>query len=121
MPSKERHLEQARHNRTFFKAIDLDAFPDWAMTALFYTAIHYVDAVLAVESNTHPDRHDSRDSEVAKSPVLNGIYDEYRKLKTDSFNARYNPPFKRDRVYIGVAETLYLGRILNVCSPVVDA
>jgi hypothetical protein len=48
---------------------------------------------------------------VAKHPKLGTVYSEYRKLKTDSFNARYNPPFMKPTMYIDIAKTTYLGRI----------
>ena len=74
MPDKAVHLAQARHNHEFFRTIDLDAYPDWALTVLFYAAVHYIDSKLA-ENAIHPDNHNSRDGHVANHPVLTDAYD----------------------------------------------
>lgn len=115
MPDKAVHLSQARHNHEFFHTIDLDAYPDWALTVLFYAAVHYIDSKLA-ESAIHPDHHSSRDTHVANHPVLANAYDEYRKMKTDSFNARFYPPFRKPKAYIDIAHTIWLGRILGLVA-----
>ena len=121
MPSTQSHLDQARRNVEFLSTIDRTRFPDWAIVVLFYVALHYIDAALASQMPpVHPDRHQSRDNAVASSTQLLSIYDEYRKLKTDSFNARYNPPFRGDSRMVGISETLYLGRIRTVVSTVVQ-
>ena len=88
MPARDEHLSQAKHNEAVALFLLQHQFTDWAITAFFYAALHYVEAVLA-ESNRHSENHPARDSNVARSPVLRKIYSEYRYLKTLSNDARY--------------------------------
>lgn len=112
MPTAAAHIAQARRNREFYDTIDKDRFPDWAAIALFYTALHCIDALLGSRNPPiHPSDHGSRDNAVSSSPELSSIYDEYRKLKNDSYAARYYPPYKQDRKYVALAETLYYARV----------
>ncbi|MEX0716152.1 MAG: hypothetical protein WD066_06180 [Planctomycetaceae bacterium] len=42
MATAEEHENQAAHNHRFLGSIDRDEYPDWAATAIFYTAVHLV-------------------------------------------------------------------------------
>ena len=53
---------------------------DWAVTILFYSALHYIDAFLAGK-NMHPLNHDQRDEEVERNGSISNIYNDYRRLK----------------------------------------
>jgi len=46
MGSFQAHLIQARHNEELIHFLDLDSmdFPDWVITAAFYSALHYMEA-----------------------------------------------------------------------------
>jgi len=46
MASKSAHLEQAGHNEALRSSIP-DTHPDWEITTIFYTALHYLRAHLA--------------------------------------------------------------------------
>lgn len=91
MPSKQEHLNQADKNERFYGLCDLDnsEFLDWAVTALFYSVLHYVDAFLAEQLNYHPLDHQHRTPSVAKLDQLNPIHREYMRLKDESEKARY--------------------------------
>ncbi len=91
MPKLEDHLSQAQHNFKFYQSIDTHIYSDWAATALFYTALHYIDAFLAVKQ-IHPGKHDVRDKLVNSLAELKGLYPSYSHLKNQSRNARYIPP-----------------------------
>ena len=67
-------------------------FLDWAVTALFFSALHYVDAYLATLGSVgvHPRTHAIRTSLVAKDAVLSSVRVEYEHLKTRSQDARYD-------------------------------
>lgn len=66
-------------------------FWDWAVTATFYAAVHYVEAYLAAQKPAiHSKDHTMRDSEVERDVILRTVYDEYMSLKQDSKDARYN-------------------------------
>ena len=112
MPSRDEHLEQARHNTKFRATIDKVAFKDWTATVIFYTAIHYIDAVLATKGNIHPSNHPTRDQAVAASTELKPIYTHYAKLKNTSYNARYKPPTLFTTGQINELETEHLAKIL---------
>lgn len=49
MPTKEQHLHQAQHNEAFLAVFDLARSPflDWAVTAAFYAALHYLRALMS--------------------------------------------------------------------------
>ena len=92
MPGENDHHEQALNNVLFFQSFDLPSTPfrDWAVTALFYSALHFVDAYLAtcnapiagrpplLTGGHHPNSHFDRDQKVANEPFLSEIWNEYR-------------------------------------------
>jgi len=90
MPDLRRHIFQAEKNERFFDQFDLDTTPflDWAVTGLFYSALHYVDAFLA-KQNVHPQTHEQRDWILARTRNISAIYAEYQELKDRSIDARY--------------------------------
>jgi hypothetical protein len=68
MPSETAHLDEATNNKQMSRAIenqirDSDdvsvAANNWIVTAEFYAAVHYTDAVLS-QSGLHPDGHGER-------------------------------------------------------------
>ncbi|MEA3421361.1 MAG: hypothetical protein U9Q97_06770 [Acidobacteriota bacterium] len=90
MPSLEKHIKQAEKNERFFNDFDLKntQFLDWAITALFYSALHYVDAYLAIRSQ-HPSNHKKRGWWLNREQNLRHIYYDYAELKNRSEDARY--------------------------------
>ncbi len=92
MPNTAEHINQAQHNEAFFNSMDQmdqSVYSDWAMTVLFYTALHYVDALLAQHGILGPGGHDVRDNHVARQSELRPISHLYFRLKSRSRNARY--------------------------------
>jgi hypothetical protein len=89
MPNLEDHILQARHNENFYQVTDKNAFSDWAMTAIFYAALHYIDAVLAKLGMVDPGGHSVRDDQVHKRVELRPIANSYFRLKSRSRSARY--------------------------------
>jgi hypothetical protein len=73
LPSKDEHLKQAQHNEQLADALSKGAYIDWAVTVLFYAALHYVDAVLAV-SQVNPDTHGERQTEIQRNDTLKRMY-----------------------------------------------
>lgn len=51
MSSKQDHITQWKHNREFAASIDTK-FHDWVVTAVFYTAVHSIDTLLAHDKIT---------------------------------------------------------------------
>ena len=64
---------------------------DWAISMLFYSAVHYVGAYFAKHGLTYR-MHQTRDNAVARDPNLSNVYGEYRELEHFSRQARYERP-----------------------------
>ena len=90
MPRKEDHLAKARHDEAFASSLPLNTTPylDWVITALFYAALHYVEAYFATQK-IHSADHRARDSAIRRDTKLRAIYVDYSELKNFSINARY--------------------------------
>ena len=116
MPARDDHLAQARHNAQFYAAVDKSAFKDWAITILFYTGLHYIDAFLAQRANLHPPINKARDNMVTTVAELKPIAPDYFALKNGSFNARYMPPTKFTDKHVSDLETTHLARIKTEMS-----
>ena len=86
------HLQKAHDNEKFLHEHSLiqTAFLDWAVTVISYTALHYVDALLANNFAFHPKDHRERSDRLYKTPALrtNLVYD-FEDLKNDGIEARY--------------------------------
>ncbi len=94
MPLFDRHLAQAERNERFYNSLDIRTteFLDWAITALFYSVLHYVDAYLAASmqpADSHPRNHVQRGLWIGRVSELNPIWAEYLELKNYSEDARY--------------------------------
>lgn len=85
------HISIATKNEEFFESFDLttSVFLEWAVSGLFYSLIHYIDACLASKLNCHPTVHGTRTTLVKTESYLQGIYDDYRFLKDQSEAGRY--------------------------------
>ena len=108
MPSKNQHLQKARHDEEFVQFLDSTAvkFTDWAATGLFYAALHYVEAYFATRGTHSPD-HRARDSSVYRDKRLRQIYNDYNELKNFSINARYYIiPIATDELRLNLAPRL---------------
>jgi hypothetical protein len=89
VPDEATHLGQARHNEGFFGKIDHSQDGDWAVTVLFYAALHYVDAYLA-RTRMHPANHSERGRMIHSTPTVNAVRNHYRRLEDSSVDARYS-------------------------------
>jgi hypothetical protein len=94
-PARDRHLEQARQNRTLAEELLRDhagspMYVQWVVTVAFYCAVHAMQAYL-VDRGRDPKTHAMREAEIA-DPV-NGVpadvYRAYIALKQFSEKARY--------------------------------
>ena len=92
MPAKEDHVLKANGNAGFALSLALTSQPniDWALIALFYAAMHYIEAYLAVQGQ-HLRSHETRDKVVARDKNLRKIFNEYADLKYFGYVARYEP------------------------------
>lgn len=110
MPSKDAHLKQACHNFSLFQSFDKTQYPDWAATILFYTALHYVDAFLAIHDQ-NPGSHVMRDRYIRTVNQLRPLYQSYCFMKNQSHNARYAPPTSFTPQDINDLEAIHLKKI----------
>ena len=95
MPSQAQHLKQAQHNEAYLASFDLAKSPylDWAVTAAFYSALHYLRALMAKYGYTNVSSYGDMDKAFDRLAVLKqnpAVHDSYRQLKDDSRDARYN-------------------------------
>lgn len=94
MATQQQHLKKAQHNENFFNHFDLDATPylDWIITGIFYSALHYIRAIASkynfenIASYGELDKLFDRLFILKRNPT---IYQDYRQLKDDSREARY--------------------------------
>ena len=82
------HHDQARRNYRVFRLLRDSGYVDWAMTALFYAALHCVDHWLAHVARS-PSNHAQRRNFLARLTVPPGIREAYRRLYELSVTARY--------------------------------
>lgn len=102
MPNTDSHLQQATRNESFVSHIEkaTEPFTDWALTGLFYSAVHYAEAFFAL-SNTHSLSHPSRSSLIGHR-FPRSISIAYEKLRNAAYRARYMcVPFGPDDIIKG--------------------
>lgn len=87
------HLDRARQNYQLYRKLaDEGIHLDWAVTVLFYTALHLVQTCLiemATDISQVPREHGDRRYYV--STRLNSIFRDYRLLEDLSREMRYYP------------------------------
>lgn len=94
MATKEKHLKKAQHNEQFLSTFDLNttAFLDWVVTGIFYSALHYIRALAAKYQFTNISSYGEMDNLFSRISIFKNnpdIFSEYRQLKDDSRDARY--------------------------------
>jgi len=96
MASFESHIEQTTRNLKFFQEINTKSdFFDWQVTALYYSAIHLMNAHIAKVGNLHYQSHSELKKalnpdyslSIGKLPEKN--FDNYISLEKLSRRARY--------------------------------
>jgi uncharacterized protein (UPF0332 family) len=76
MPIPEKHYQKALYNEKFFHDIKQN-YTDWAITGIFYSALHLVDAFLA-RKKLYPKDHKERTNYVGKIPMSNYLNDSIK-------------------------------------------
>lgn len=94
------HLEKAKHNCNFLAILQQhspNTFCDWEITALFYTALHYLRAYQKKNKKKIGESHkefnynlDPQNSD-AILPVTQDVYNSYMVLYEASRVTRYKP------------------------------
>ena len=95
MPQKDSHVNQAIRNLKFIDAgaqcYDIvGEYCEWYMTVKFYTALHLIDAVLAI-NQFHPSDHKARNTGIFKLKTMFSLNcaNRYHELYNFSKKARY--------------------------------
>ena len=89
MPRPTEHIAQAEKNERLYEILLGTEFNDWAVTALFYAALHYVDAYIASSTGVSPSNHSARNYLVDSAPSLIVISQAYSNLYRLSRDVRY--------------------------------
>ena len=89
MATQAEHIKQAERNEKLAETLARTAYHEWTVTVLFYSALHYVNAILVV-SGEKIDSHGQRQTLMWKNDTTKRIYNEYRTLETLSRNGRYH-------------------------------
>ena len=87
MPSRQQHLANAERNQRLSIALQSGPHIEWAVTVLFYAALHLVEATLA--PSVHSTNHKARNQTVQLDPRFHPIYRHYRELYYRGLDARY--------------------------------
>lgn len=95
MATERAHLGQGAHNDQFLTTFDLATTPylDWAVTVIFYAALHYIRALAARYLFANISTYGELDRIFERLDVFRrypDIYGDYRQLKDDSRAARYD-------------------------------
>jgi hypothetical protein len=86
----DEHLDQFQHNLQVSQLLaDAGDSWGWAVTALFYAALHLCQAYLRAQGLT-VESHWARQREMRTSQELRPILHHYRALRMDSEEARYD-------------------------------
>ena len=87
MANNQCHITQWKHNRLFISSIDRE-FHDWIVTAVFYTALHAVDALLSHDKITITN-HDARNLALLQANRYEFINEKYLPLYGLARSVRY--------------------------------
>ncbi len=111
----EFHVSKAKRNERFYRRYDLDnsTFNEWAVVTLFYSAVHYIDAVLNKDKSLSPDYrqptdHRMRRRAILKCPSLLPIQTKYLQLESRSMQARYDQTFFPDNALNKIKTELFI-------------
>ncbi len=89
MPTAYEHRQRAEKNLRFAQSFDLETTEhlDWVVAAYFYTALHWVDALLHYRDGLHGGTHSQRNQYLREKSYLIEIRDAYRTLYEHRDNA----------------------------------
>lgn len=99
------HISKAKRNERFYRKHDLDksTFNEWAVVTLFYSSLHYIDAVLSLDTDLpdklrDPGNHRDRRDAMLQCKALLPIASKYLQLSERGWQARYNQTFFREGI-----------------------
>ncbi|QNI31867.1 hypothetical protein H7849_23010 [Alloacidobacterium dinghuense] len=87
--TKDEHEQKAIENEKFAQTLPSSVSGvEWAITATFYAAVHYVQAYFA-KSGRSFSSHGARAAAILKDGAISSIYNDYQDLYNISRDARY--------------------------------
>lgn len=96
MPATNAHIARAEENERFYKltlTLGPQSYLHWSVAALFYSALHYVEACLHEQRTSANPRGINSEDHAARSLAIRRnfprIYQDYRTLQDRSEDARY--------------------------------
>lgn len=97
MANFDDHIEQAKHNLEVLKVLNknLESAWDWQVTISFYTAVHLINAHLAVKLNIHYRSHNEVENAInpfntlSPAKLPDDVFLAYQKLHGLSRRSRY--------------------------------
>lgn len=89
MPTSQQHLAAFASNKRLSLILERNGHLDWAITTMFYAALHLSDAFPATQA-IHPRSHLQRNRYFRQYPQLYAMWPEYNELEDRSRDARYN-------------------------------
>ena len=105
---REHHLSQTRRNYRLFGELR-ETYVDWAVTVLFYGAIHFIEAWLLERVPTGSGSHQAMANRLTRLGVPSDVYDAHEYLRELSETARYRrwTAVLRNDVLTSVHDTAY--------------
>lgn len=88
MAAEDQHLDQYAHNIAAAQLLAESELWDWAVTALFYSALHLAQAYI-VRSGIVAESHRARNRRMLEMVEVRPIVNSYRTLQDESEHARY--------------------------------
>lgn len=90
MGDKSAHINQAHHNERFiqFLGIDTPLYRDWVISAIYYTAVNYIEAFIYEKI---PGQHSDQ---VARTRQLSSPHQAREKIISDNFPSTIKRHYK---------------------------
>lgn len=100
MPREDEHRLRSRRNEEFAASLDISdpINENWAVVALFYSALHYVEAYF-VRFGGGCVEHKQRNERFKADVGIRYAYENYKYLQTLSHTARYQCSGLPDKAY----------------------
>ncbi len=108
------HISKAKRNERFYRKYDLDnsTFNEWAVVTLFYSSLHYIDAVLSQDTDLSdelrdPGKHRIRNKAILQCKDLFPIATQYLDLAERCWQARYYQTFFKEGILTDTKKNLF--------------
>ncbi len=91
MATANEHVNQAKKNESFLVHVrDLNDYPDWGVTIVFYIAVHYGRALLATMGTQITSHQHFQTEFLRKTSNDKFAYKHFRSMQTAAESSRYD-------------------------------